>query len=137
MHLPNSTEIQRFIRFGLVGGSGVGVNAGILWILTDFANLDPKIGSLIAIEISILTNFMLNDYWTWGDRHSKPFISRIFQYHTAVAFSALVVNWGLLVLLTTQFQFHYQLANLIGIATGMFLNFVVNHFWTYSKEKSH
>src|SRR5262245_41946521 len=64
----------RFLKFAMVGISGVLVNEGLLWLCTElfFTPLphDVRIlvGGAVAIGGSIFTNFLLNDVWTWGDR---------------------------------------------------------------------
>ena len=50
-----------FVKFCAVGGSGVGVNLGIYALLTRVFVLAPALASPIAIEISLLTNFLLNE----------------------------------------------------------------------------
>ncbi len=61
-------SVVEFIKFCAVGGSGVGVNLGIYALLTRWLNIDPAVASPIAIEISLLTNFLLNERWTFVER---------------------------------------------------------------------
>ena len=61
-------NIAEFIKFCAVGGSGVGVNLGIYALLTRGVDLTPAIASPIAIEISLLSNFLLNEHWTFSAR---------------------------------------------------------------------
>ena len=57
----------RFIKFNIVGLTGVFVNEGILMLLTSLG-LYYIYSSIVAIEISIISNFLLNDIWTFKDR---------------------------------------------------------------------
>ncbi len=52
-----SKRLEELIKFGVVGGSGVLVNMGLLFILTSFLSVRLEIASPIAIELSILSNF--------------------------------------------------------------------------------
>lgn len=121
----------KMLKFGIVGGSGVAVNMGILYLLTHYAGIDYKISSVFAIELSIITNFLLNNYWTWKGRQEKNFWLKMMQYHISVGTTAILANWLLLVFLTEVLGIYYLLSNLIGIAVGMLLNFIVNDLWTF------
>lgn len=57
-----------FLKFALVGISGIAVNQGLLALQVDYLNIDLKIASIVAIELSILNNFLWNNIWTWKER---------------------------------------------------------------------
>ncbi len=61
--------IERFIRFALVGSSGVVIDMGLLYLLSDPHTLGWGLtrSKLIASEMAILNNFLWNDVWTFGD----------------------------------------------------------------------
>jgi dolichol-phosphate mannosyltransferase len=124
------------LKFAVVGLSGVGVNMGMLYILTEYFNILYIISSIIAIEISIITNFFFNDLWTWRDREKKPFWERLVQYHISVGITAILANWLILLILTEFFNIYYLISNLIGIAVGTLANFIVNDLWTFQKRTS-
>ena len=57
----------RFLKYGTVGASGVLVNMGCLFLLADAIGIHTNLAALLAIECSVLNNFMWNEVWT-GDR---------------------------------------------------------------------
>jgi putative flippase GtrA len=61
---------SRFIRFCAVGFTGVVVNLGCLFILHRMG-VHVNIASIAAIEASILSNFLLNHFWTFQDRRAE------------------------------------------------------------------
>lgn len=142
-----SPEILRFVKFAVVGGSGVVVNMAIFWLalhrllvaLPESATLgalayNPRVAwsGALAIGISIITNFLLNDAWTWGDRQKRGtlhFWWRLSKY-VLVASVAGVVQWVALQSLV-GFGMHVMLANLCGIIAGIGINFVANNWWTF------
>jgi len=123
----------RLIRFSAVGLSGVAVNMGILIALTSGLGLPYALSSIIAIELSILSNFALNNAWTWSDCRTAPLTERLLKYHAVAGVTALAVNWFLLIVLTKFFEIDYRISNLIGIGAGMALNFSCNHAWTFRR----
>ena len=64
------------LRFGVVGLSGVIVNQGLLMLLHGTIGAPLLLSSLIAIEVSILTNFLLNHTWTWRVPLGEPGLLR-------------------------------------------------------------
>ncbi len=126
-------EVARFLKFVLVGASGVLVNEGLLWFFTEIIGLFYLISSAIGIETSIITNFLLNDYITFRDRRqrgARQFLARLVKFN-AVSFGGIALNWSLLWLFTSVFGVHYLISNLIGIAAAMVWNYIANFLWTW------
>ena len=67
-------EWVKLFKFGAVGLSGIIVNEGILIYLKGYVQFSLPVASIIAIELSILSNFILNDTWTFktGQQHALP-----------------------------------------------------------------
>ena len=81
------------LRFGVVGLSGVIVNQGLLMLLHGTIGAPLLLSSLIAIEVSILTNFLLNHTWTWRVPLGEPgLLRRVVQYHAAAVLAAFAGN---------------------------------------------
>jgi dolichol-phosphate mannosyltransferase len=130
-------EFVRFIKFGIVGGSGIFVNMGFLWFFTEVVGLYYLISSVLAITFAMINNFIWNDLWTWSDRGEpgvKAYIKRLVKFCMVSSFAAIVGNIVILWILTHFFHLYYLISNLIGIAVGTLLNYTINNFWTF---KSH
>ncbi|MEA3442149.1 MAG: glycosyltransferase family 2 protein [Chloroflexota bacterium] len=126
-------ELLRFVKFCLVGASGVLVNMGLLWSLTEIAGLFYLLSAAISIETSIISNFILNDFFTFPDRRSaevKSRLSRLAKFNV-VSLGGLGINMALLWLLTEHFGLYYLLSNICGIAAATLWNYFVNTWWTW------
>jgi dolichol-phosphate mannosyltransferase len=131
-----SKRLEELLKFGIVGGSGVLVNMGLLFILTRFLSVRLEIASAIAIEVSILSNFFLNNLWTFRKRNTHvPFWSRLLRYHLVTGLAG-IVNYLVLLLLVKTFGLHDMLSNLIGIVIGTFINYTLNSLWTWRVRSS-
>ncbi len=133
-YFRNNIFNSRILKFAVVGFSGVGVNMGLLYLLTEYIKIMYPISSIIAIEMSIISNFILNDLWTWRDRIKKKLFYRFSQYHISVGLTAILANWIILVLLTEIFNIYYLISNLIGISIGTLSNYIINDLWTFRKK---
>jgi dolichol-phosphate mannosyltransferase len=127
-----SFPVKRFIRFGLVGLSGVGIDAGMLYILHDPSMLNWRLNhsKIIAAEIAILNNFIWNDFWTFRDTSSKQYDWQQFCLR-AVKFNficliGLFLNVLILNILSNRLAINYLIADLVAIAIVTFWNFWLN-----------
>lgn len=146
-------EQRRFVKFAIVGGSGVFVNLGVVWLVTALsarsgAGMD-RIAILCGILVSIFTNFLVNDAWTWSDRAKHGFrhwVQRCaFFYVTNGAAAGLQFLVSISVLAALRFDtfpfgispdaVRAPLASLAGIAVATPLNYVVNNKLTF-RDKS-
>jgi dolichol-phosphate mannosyltransferase len=124
--------LQRFLRFGLVGLSGVFVDMGLLYLLSDPANLGWGLtrSKIIASEIAILNNFLWNDRWTFGDISSQQSgwrkrLKRFLKFNL-ICLSGLILNVLLLNGLYNLLGLNRYLANLCAIAAVTLWNFWLN-----------
>lgn len=125
---------QRVLKFGMVGATGVGVNVGLLYILTEFVGLYYLYSAAFAIESSIISNFILNDIWTFEDRREtgmSNWLDRFGKFH-AVSFGGMAINLALLWAFTDLLGIYYIVSNLLAIAAVFAWNYLGNVIWTWS-----
>ena len=131
-YFSGSVLSPRLIKFGIVGASGVVVNMAALYLLTDFGKIPYFVASIIAIELSIISNFTINFLWTWSDRSGDGTVwAKLVRYHIGAGATAFLGNYLILILLTEIFGMHYLISNLIGIGVGTFSNYIINDLWTF------
>ena len=124
-----------FLRFSAVGCSGIGVNLGTYYGLTRWLAMPIATASPLAIELSVLWNFVLNDRWTFGGRRTeRRLAARVGRFH-AVSVAAGGINYLILLLLAMAGWWDIA-ANLIGIAAGAVVKFGVNSSWTWREQRS-
>jgi putative flippase GtrA len=102
-------------RFVTVGGLGLAVNQGFLWLLVSELKLDYLAGAALATVASTTFNFVGTESWVFrGRRRSdwKGFTRRYVSY-ACVNCGTLVFRLPLLFVLTSDLRIHYLTANLI------------------------
>lgn len=119
----------RILKFMTVGVSGIVVNNGILWLLVSLAIMSPFFAEIFSIESSILSNFALNNFWTFRGRKSGGIIYRLLKYHGSVLVGA-VVNYLVFVLLLAA-GLHFLVANTIGILIGFVFNYLLSETFVW------
>jgi dolichol-phosphate mannosyltransferase len=114
-----------------MGTSGVLVNLLTLIVLVEYFDAGSTVAWIIAVGASILSNFLLNNAFTWRDvRHS----SRIhFLLRGALAYPVAIIALGanfavyypLIQHLGTDFPY-YAIAAFLGIIAGTSANFILS-----------
>ena len=90
------------------------------------------LASPIAIELSIISNFLINNYWSFADRvMTDRARTRIMKYNL-VALSTLVLSYVTFIVLSFLFsETSPVLLQGCGILPAGFLNYFMNSFWTF------
>jgi len=134
--VTSPTGLGRFIRFGLVGLSGVFVDFPIFWALTSIAHVRDLIAILPAYAAATLWNFTFNDMWTFRDRGEKTRRATLIRLGKFGLVSLLPLAYRLATYypLTRVSDVTKLLAYAIAIVVGMAWNFGVNFLWTWRKR---
>jgi dolichol-phosphate mannosyltransferase len=131
--MARTGELEMFLKFIAVGLSGVIVNEGVYWLLTRFGGLAAYdyLAVVIGIEVSIVTNFILNDTFTFARRRlGKSFPGRLLKFNL-ICLAGAGIQWGLFMLFTRLFGVYDLLSNFIGIVVAFLWNYFVNRNWTW------
>ena len=132
----------RFIKFGIVGASGVVVNLSVLYVGQEFLfrtitqdTLRLNLSLALAIFIATISNFSWNRRWTWHDRKSLRSTTLVVQFgqYALACWLGTAIQVGL----TNLFALflHYLPANLIAVVIASLFNFVANDLWTFGRLK--
>lgn len=122
--------VARFLRFGVVGFSGLAVDLTVFHILRQVVGLGLTRSTIFSAEVAIINNFLWNDIWTFRDisrwqKGGKARLRRFLKFNaiclTGVILQTLIVNFLFNVLNVNQY-----LAKLIAIAFVVIWNFWVN-----------
>jgi dolichol-phosphate mannosyltransferase len=125
-------KYQTPIKFSIVGATGVIVNIGFLYFFTEYLKIFYIISAFIAIEISILSNFILNDNWTFKTNKNKPFIERLISYET-ICLLGVGIQICILYIFTDILGIYYLISNLLAIPITVSWNFIMNKYITWKK----
>jgi dolichol-phosphate mannosyltransferase len=122
----------RFLQFALVGLSGVVVNTVLLYMLVSHAGWPHLPAAACSSEAAMISNFALNDRWTFRDAAPAALWPGRFLRYNAIALGGVAISLGVLAILTMLAGMHYLLANLVGIVAGTLWNYGVNILYTWN-----
>jgi dolichol-phosphate mannosyltransferase len=122
--------IGRFLKFGVVGFSGVFVDLGVFWILSNGFGLAAVTATILSAEVAVLNNFIWNDRWTFGDRSiQQPGIRsmvRRFLKFNVLCLLGIVLQGTLVGLMSNVAGVPAIGAKLLAIGLVMLWNFWIN-----------
>lgn len=126
---------KTFIKFAIVGVSGIGINLASFTTLL-VLGMDKFLASPIAIETSIIWNFLLNNKWTFRWRVMKNSVQIRGLRFNLVSLVALAVSYSTFVLLSVSFpQVAPQVHQIISVLPATAINYFLNSYWTFEKSK--
>ena len=149
--ISREPSARRFLKFCAVGASGVVVNLAALALFGDGLGIHANIAAALAIELSIISNFLLNDGWTFSERNEGPRWLRMGRFH-AVSLVGAAIQWTVFVTLNATVAawilhlpgetwsvvtrppdvgFYMYLSQLSGVVIATAWNFGANNFWTW------
>ena len=134
----------RLLKFTVVGALGTIINEGV-FILSSQA-IPIAVSLALAVEISLVFNFILNDVWTFRDKRNGSFAKRLAKFHGSSYLGNVVQYLTTIILLIyflhlfsisealhALFLDRYEqstttllLSNFIGILTGFLVRFVTS-----------
>ena len=119
------------VQFYIVGASGVLVNLGILYILTDLVGFWYVASQIIAISVSITTNFFFNRYWTFGCHVQDKRNSVMYFKFIIISAIGMAIQLGITISLVESSGFYHMYGAGIGIAVASGINYVLNRRVTF------
>lgn len=146
-------ELERFLKFSVVGTIGAGVDFAVLNLMklwfeamglgvgwtTSIPSHEIQLvtAATISFTAAVLSNFTWNRLWTFPESRERPLGSQLVQF-AAVNILGLVIN-NVLLVTTDRYIFQhlvsarlsYNLAKAFAIGVVLFWNFGVNRVWTY------
>lgn len=119
------TGLQRFLRFGIAGGAGFIVDAGVLMALT--GTLGPVWGRLVSFVLAVLTTWLINRNFAFRDRPSSQKLHVEFGRYLASMMVGGAANW-LAYGLVLAFMPPGPLVPLVGVTAGTAAGLFINLF---------
>jgi putative flippase GtrA len=147
MILTESQERVRFLKFAMVGAFGAMIDFGVMNMMTHLFNMKLVFAGTISFACAVMSNFLLNRYWTYPDSRSKHILHQLGMFvivsAVGIAFRVPILHYVEPPMAMAIKQISHipdasahllaknaTLAFAIGVV--MLWNFFINRYWTYN-----
>lgn len=131
-------KYKRFLKFCLVGLLGSILNLGLLALFTEVVGLYYLVAWVITIETVLITNFILNDLWTFKDRRERGCSTLVrARRYFITCIGGVIIQFGILALLTEVAGVYYIVSATIGIIVGFLWNWGGSVLWAWRVKAPH
>ena len=122
-------NIYKFIKFGVVGCSGMVIDFGLTYLFKEIVKIQKYIANTIGFCTAATTNFFLNREWTFHS--TDPAITYQFCKFFFISLIGLGINTFVLWLLVSKYNKNFYLSKLFAIGIVLIWNFFINLYFTF------
>ena len=123
--LPSPAVFHRFAKFSAVGAGGVIVQTVTLGVLLRLGGMHYLMATALAVEASVLNNFVWHRRWTWADRPRSCAALVLMRFNATNGAMSLIGNLVLMFILVSVFNVNPYVSNLITIGICSLVNFAL------------
>ena len=137
-------EVQRFLKFAVVGALGAVTDFGVLNLLVQLFALPLYLANTFSFLAALIQNFLFNRYWTYPETRGNTAGKQLLQF-ALVSVIGLAINqavllnvhallepyWQTIVSMDWSYTVSYNFAKVTATGIVLFWNFLANRYWTY------
>ncbi|RJX49318.1 GtrA family protein [Halonotius pteroides] len=127
---PLAVQLRRFVA---VGAFTAGIQMALLWLFVDLAGLNYLVGATIAIEITIILSYILNNAWTFQASQNTGRVDYLVGLlkTNVVRGTAIPLQLAILYALVEWLGLLYLVGNAVAILISGLYRYVLDAKWTW------
>ena len=122
--------IRKFIKFGIVGFSGVFIDFGITYLFKEKAKIQKYVSNAIGFTAAATSNYFFNRIWTFQSENPQILVE--YSQFMIISLIALGINTLILWLIVSRLKWNFYFSKLIAIGVVTIWNFVANAYITFA-----
>ncbi len=126
----STSFLLKFIKFGIVGFSGVIVDFSITFVFKEYLRVQKYIANAIGFTLAATTNYFLNRVWTFES--ANPNILMEFSRFFVIALIGLGINSAIIWAMSGKLKVNFYLAKLVATIVVTAWNFLINAYYTFA-----
>ncbi len=120
----------KFLKFSIVGFSGIFVDFGITYILKEKAKIHKYVASSAGFVFATASNYYLNRIWTFKSVGASVIVQ--FEKFFIIAFIGLIISNTLIYIFNDKLKYNFWFCKLSAIILVSFWNFFANYIYTFA-----
>jgi putative flippase GtrA len=122
--------IYKFIKFGVVGATGVIVDFGTTYVCKEWLKIQKYVANSIGFTVAASSNYILNRVWTF--KSQDPNIALEYTEFLMISLVGLGINNFILWIVHSKFKQNFYLSKLFAIGVVTIWNFFANYYITFA-----
>ena len=128
--LVSKAFLYKFIKFGIVGFSGLFVDFGFTYLCKEVFKIQKYISNAIGFTLAATLNYFFNRIWTFHS--TDPEIAIEFLEFFVIAMIGLGLNTLILYIIINRFKLNFYVSKIFAIGVVTIWNFFANAFFTFA-----
>jgi putative flippase GtrA len=120
----------KFVKFCIVGFSGVFVDFGITFFCKEILKIQKYISNSLGFVMAASSNYIMNRIWTFHS--TNPNVALEFTRFFIIALIGLVINLLVIWAMTGKFKVNFYLSKLVATVIVTLWNFLINAYYTFA-----
>lgn len=121
--------LLKFIKFGVVGCSGMIVDFGVTYLLKEKAKLNKFLSNSAGFVLAATNNYIWNRLWTFHSKNEDIPVEYLSFF--IISLIGLGINNLTIYLLADRLKWNFYFSKLCATAIVMVWNFTMNLFFTF------
>ena len=121
--------IIKFLKFCVVGFSGMLIDFSATWLLKEKAGINKYIANSTGFILAATSNYIWNRIWTFESRNSE--IAVEYFSFILISIAGLGINNLVIYLLNDRVKINFYLSKLLAIGVVTVWNFMMNFIITF------
>jgi len=122
--------LLKFVKFSLVGFSGVFVDFGTTFICKEILKIQKYVANTCGFTLAATTNYFMNRIWTFHS--TNPNIMLEFTRFFFIALIGLCINLLIIWAMTGKFKVNFYVSKLFATLVVTLWNFLINAYYTFA-----
>lgn len=126
----DSDFLSKFIKFGIVGFSGIFVDFGVTYLLKEKLKIHKYLANSSGFIAATISNYLFNRYWTFDTGEE----AQLYQFGKffGIAMIGLLFNNLIIYLLNDKLKLNFYVAKVFAIVVVSLWNFFANYLYTFT-----
>ena len=120
----------KFLKFGVVGFSGVFVNFGVTWLFKEILKLNKYVSNIIGFIVAATTNYLLNRWWTF--QSTNPQVGTEYAKYFLISLVGLGIDTLTVYVLNGKLKWNFYLSKIFAVGASTLWNFFGNLLFTFN-----
>ena len=125
----NHLLILKFLKFCLVGASGMIIDFGTTWLLKENVKINKYIANSTGFILAATSNYLLNRFWTFQSENTQ--IATEYLSFVLISVMGLGINNTVIYILTEKLKINFYVSKLFAVGVVSIWNFLMNYLFTF------